>query len=317
MSQENPTNSQEDNNDVIPPSATAEYVDEPPIEPIKRDSQTNNCGEENKKPVKVIIENIAQNDRPKYTANTIGWIAIGINALLAYYTYLLFNKTREANQTAKDALKQTVIANDMTAKSLEDARKQRVEDRAREIVNDSINFKKDSLNNDLIKKSINAQIASIKETQRQFEIGNEPYLQSEMPIFTSGFEVGQPTEVEYQIQNLGNYPVKILKMGLVVATKVVPPDFSEVYASNPIGGMQNYYVINGIPNSPYRSNTTALTENQVANVKSGKWFVYTIGFVKYQNLVTKKIREYRFMTKSDIFNQVHSFIINDNVDVSK
>ncbi|MFZ2784948.1 MAG: hypothetical protein WAZ36_11140 [Sediminibacterium sp.] len=182
-----------DNSDetIIPPTSTTEYVDEPTTNIPKSDTSHSSYKEINKEPIQVIVNIPKDENRAATTANKIAIFGLFINLVLAIFTYLLFQKTVEANKTSQSALKESTRANDISTQALADSRKaDSISD-----IKESVSFIlaksqyetsriKDSINMLLTKQSVNAQINSLKETQNQFNLENLAYI--ECADFTFG-----------------------------------------------------------------------------------------------------------------------------------
>jgi len=89
---------------VIPPTATTEYIDETTTDipdPIPTKTEIEQV---NKEPVQVIVNVPKEENKTANAANRIAIFGTIINLVLAGLTYMLFQKTIEANKTSQASL---------------------------------------------------------------------------------------------------------------------------------------------------------------------------------------------------------------------
>ena len=132
---------------------------------------------------------------------------------MGVFTDLLWQGAIEATKTANNSLKETRRAVNEGMHSNNIAEKNYNISKA--AFDSSISSSKVASENErksfeLRSKSVAAQIQSLKETQKQFEVANEPYLQYRK-FKLPKLEIGKPRIVDFSIENLGNYPVKIYR----------------------------------------------------------------------------------------------------------
>lgn len=217
-------------NPVIPTASVTEYVEESNSEVLSIPNPSITPPEIDKSRINVIGSLPAEDKTPRKNFNVIEWVALAIQVILALFTYLLFLETRNANKTSRDAL-------DQTAKAVEESK------RANSIAQENFELAQqssqtnDSLNKEtlsLSKQSLDAQIKAINESQRNFAIENQPYLQISHATLDIIDNMGLSI-IKYQIINMGKYPAKIFSIGLVARpilyiAKI--PDSTESYSKN-------------------------------------------------------------------------------------
>ncbi|MEP7375278.1 MAG: hypothetical protein ABI675_17895 [Chitinophagaceae bacterium] len=166
---------------------------------------------------------------------------------------------------------------------------------------------------DMSKKSLQAQIESIKETQNQFEIQNMPYLQ------VGNFRYVNDSTLGYTLFNLNQYPAKIAAISLAIGV---------VGSINPLalqrqadGGGQNspfvpvvdplsvdVYVIKETPVERFFNPHSPISA--YINEKAVRLY----GRIWYKDVGTKKNRVYSFSVSLSRMNSKmeHKFHQNDN-----
>ncbi|MDB5139982.1 MAG: hypothetical protein JWR12_1898 [Mucilaginibacter sp.] len=150
------------------------------------------------------------------------------------------------------------------------------------------------------KNALNAQIASLKETQRQFNIINKSYIQ------VSQFDTikinGYNQIYKYEITNIGNQPAKIINANSYVffTQKVMSyKDLQDYIISQHVAPQKeddNSYVIKGSSITKSVNSYLDITNDIDKLVKSGVCRIYVMGELKYKNLVTDKLYIYKFAT---------------------
>jgi len=303
MTEEQKDNSTDNPSDsIIAPVSTTEYVDETATnipETIPPDSKTENV---NKEPIQVIVNIPKEENKATITANKIAIVGTIINLTLAGMTYLLFQKTIEANKTSQLALKESARANDISAQALADSRRaDSVSD-----IKDSISYtltksqyensrKKDSINIAMTKQSVETQINSIKETQTQFQLENLAYIECTDFTFKT-FESNKQPQILFRISNVGKVPVKITKFKLgffykpaigynpdgYLGTLIYDPYPTSFYVTKESPRIQNFTGFDKIPNAQY---------DAISKEELGMFFC---GEIQYTNEINNKKMKYIF-----------------------
>jgi hypothetical protein len=287
--------SNEANNPLIEPSATSEYVGEAEDNIPNTKNQTKDCSQKDKEACKPVVNIYPENNKPQKRANFISWVAVGVNAVLALFTYLLFLQN-------SDAIGESKRANTISQNALDDSR-----------FNDSINRRTDSLRNisdsikddrgrikdsltiDLANKSLGTQISSIKETQKQFEIENRPLMQiADLIIDTIGDE--KVTVIRCNIVNMGKFPAKVFsaKFGVSYGSKVGVT----IAQLEGVTVLKDFAVQTSIAGSfriPVTIRSNPLTNDMYENYKNRVTSVYVVGEVGYKSIVAPKIFYNKFV----------------------
>lgn len=166
-------------------------------------------------------------------------------------------------------------------------------------------------------KATNASIKSaavadstLKVTKNLFEVQNEPFLQ------VDNFKIDTFTKkdgIKYNlvIKNLGNYPVKIVDFIFVNTIRKSPPSFDSIPTSQNYSWQINKYILKD--NDLIEPIKFPLTEGNFWAMNTPEFFLYTMGIIKYQNLVTKTIKTYKFQIQSQpATSNYNLYIINEN-----
>lgn len=175
---------------------------------------------------------------------------------------------------------------------------------------------------DSAREAIKADSAVMK----QFEVINEPYLaMGDMPKFKK-FNINEIVSIEYDIKNIGNYPVKLNTSG--VSFVYQPTSFdtdttlqNKVLDSLKIRGKTNANVIvtKDIPALRIYTSLKPLsfTVQQSIGILYETLNLYFLGNCSYVNLVTGKEKEFRFIIK--VFDRngtsAYDYIRNENRNV--
>jgi hypothetical protein len=291
MSEEQQNNKIETPTDIVPPPIS-ETPTVPPVENIINDTSqipeakpTETEKEQvNKEPVQVIVNIPNDENKAATTANKIAIIGTIINLALAGLTYMLFQKTIEANKTsqyslveAQKAVEQAKRANDIAESNFKLAQLSSES-------SDSIN----NINLGLTKKSIEAQVVSINESQKQFQKGNEPYLQYR--INATYFDDKKTLVFTPSVLNYGKYPAIITDYNILIATE----EYDDIQFQKKCTKFSKQNNLVSIDN-PWIISTTKIVEPYYSHSKSHPLFIR--GKIIYKNLMTNKTMIYSFKIK--------------------
>lgn len=302
-----PSDSQNEKDEIIPPSATAEFVSEP-----ESSANDGNCSDfsipnpNNNSSTEITVE--------KKESHLHSWIGNGIQFVLAVFTGWLLFKTTEANKTSKEAVEQATEANRISRENLEFSQQsfRRNDSLNRENFESSqiSSLRSDSFtreNLQLAQRSVASQIRSLDEAKKQFEYSNLPFLQIEN-IKLKG------RTITYSVTNLGNYPAQIKYIyhntncedgERIVRLKdgtfwTYPGHISHARFT------QNKYVLKGVPVTEVPAHWgDPRTKNMSSNhLLRGK--------IYYENQITKKIRVHCFNISLNILDDSLSVVYGKN-----
>lgn len=278
----------------------ASEVDKTPPEEVN----TSNTLQDNQQVEKINTETIIEeNKKTKIaTADKIAFWGLFINVVLAIFTYLLFKEATSSTKIANDAVKEARRSNSISennyklAKQAFDESKKSGEEAAK-----------------IANKSIETQVNSIKENQKQFQIGNEPYLN----IASSNievFELGKPALIKIKVENLGKYPCKVIDCKTIIAIRISNPPLNELNnIAHHYSDILNKYILNDNPVPSPFGTTVPLNENQINAVIKSNYFIFLTGYIKYKNIISNKIKTYSFQLKMKPGYETEN-VVNENLD---
>lgn len=249
------------------------------------------------------------------------------NAFIAgctLYALYLTNQSLDISKQSLDFAKNTSKASDSTSKANFDLTKQSVEAAIKlsqfADSNYSVTKQGIEISNKNYEQSYKISQKSFNETVNQFNKSNTPYIQAgEFAI--SEIKEGMPLFINYIFLNITNVPVKIIKQRSLVkfgVNRIQEKDFINI----PFEQSINQYLIKdaAITNKTTFFNEPA-NQNDVEEVNDEKNYFYIMKEIVYQNLVTKKVRHYKFQIKvkrvssTSVTNFTYiEFLYNENFD---
>jgi len=296
--------------------------------PQKEKENSNNSTEETQAVIQEEIKESVKNDnpatknpKPQNKKNIIEILGLLTNIVLAIFTYLLFNKTVEANKTSQDSLKESRRANDISKGALDRAIEESNNSYLREKTIDSLDsldrlfyYEENEKRSYLQNKQIETQINNLRSSQEHFELNSRPYLQVSKIKFTQ-FKANLPLKIRFEIANLGGHSARIIngKYGYHLGTKVKAYPFRELPDVHADPLFNNQYVMWGYPSVHYLEGIDSLPADLMNEIESEFIKITLFGEYTYINEVTGKIRIYSFsiwLRKNEEFN----FIKNENRD---
>lgn len=296
--------SDDSSNPFIEPSATSEYVGEAEDNVANTNKQKEDCKQKDKEACKPVVNIHPEDNKPQMRANTISWIAVGVNAILALFTYLLFLQN-------SDAIGESKTANTIAQNTLDNSRFNDSINR----INDSLQRIDDSTNNrqtvDLANKSLDAQIEALKESQRQFEDLNRPILQMKS-VKLRNYGIGRDFYFRYLLSNIGNYPVQITKRRFGIIIETFRPSLDSAIDVDTIKPEGGAYLSKENNDSTYINYGALLHPAEYMLLHDHIGYIYFMGVIEYQNLITKEKGIYEFIIEYTPFPDGYNFIINRN-----
>jgi len=225
-------------------------------------------------------------------ADKIAVWAVSVNIVLALFTGLLFNLTRESNKNAERSAKAAVTADSIANASLDESKannaignqRQKEADKSADIINRKRD-KKDS-------QAFALQINEFNEAKNRFEIENRPYL--EIAEINKSVQYDTPIDVHFKINNIGHGIADILQIRSCVTTYDAQHKHID-YKNLPINIL--------LPNN---SNFTVDSQEKVKSsnavidsIRRGEKNIFLIGECDYIDPIKKKTFTYRFDIKMD------------------
>ncbi len=243
-------------------------------------------------------------------------LSIGVNVIIAIAAFYALDQTR---QSTSAAIRSANAADSTVAQQRRNDRILR-EESAISSFRDSINtekrFRLDSISRGIQNKSVEAQIQTLKETQKQFEVFNEPFLQIIEPVLTVP-EGANSGKLFYTIANVGKYPALLTSYKIYVVVDTMPNNFNDVYNYKEPDSVLAAYLSD--KSAIKFMNDVELNKSSINFLKKDEYFAYISGYVRYNNLIKKTVVDFRFQLRlkpnekdSSAYN-----IINDNVVIRK
>jgi hypothetical protein len=261
-------------------------------------------------------------------SDTINAVSAAINSIIAICTIVALYFSYQSMTISENSLqltKQTIKESDSTSKINFDLTKRSVEAAIKlsQFADSNYSVTKKGIENSNrnYENSFKISEKSFNETVSQFNKSNTPYIQIE-DFNVSNITESNPVFVKYAITNLTNIPVKITKQRSIVIISKTPFTQADIekekYAKN-----DNHYLIKGA----YLDVKTTITDNRITKkecdiINHKDFYIFLFKEIVYENLVTKKIRHYKFQVKlkktngSDavVNNTFVEFLYNENYD---
>ncbi len=153
-------------------------------------------------------------------ANFISLLALIVSGILALYTYKVFKIADAQSVSVKMSAKASIDASNTAKNTLEETKKYNKE--YLQLQKESIKGSNEDskARSDKISESLDMQMKSLHESQKQFELNNQALLQ------VSNFDTlkfrGKNPIIQFFVSNLANQPAKITK--LFIAAVISSPN---------------------------------------------------------------------------------------------
>ena len=255
--------------------------------PIQKANDTNKSTDENK--YKMSEETI---QRGKWgRADKIAFVGVIVNSVLTLLTlgvvvvaWLSLKKSSEDSKTSNDNFIKTLkVTQDMyRADSLSADATQKL-------------AKNSDTTTIISSNSFKAQINSLKETQKEFEIANTPYF--ECTGFKFAIDSFKSATVKFNINNLGVQTEKILSGGFRLYFSGFHNDFDieNMKEILPDKSLIDKYIVKENPVPVFHEQLYETGKSIGEAIKNNKgWYNYFFGDIIYMNEATEKKREYLF-----------------------
>ena len=255
------------------------------------------CGENDNR------NNGPSDDKKKWQyADTIAVCALVVGVVMTIVTYRLFELSQKQAQSVidgGDAAKRSVeIAKNTfeadTSFSGKTLRNQIESQRKAEIA-DTVKSRHEASAFNLQKQSVNAQIKTLREQQKEFEIENKPLVQvADVRIDT--LAPGKRMSIRFSFINYGKQPVKGLvnKYQISVVNFKDTPNFTD---KNSAFHTNNSYLSGGTLFNNYFTSGYILTNQDYETIRIGEFVIYLNGEFTFRNTVTNKISSYNYRKK--------------------
>ncbi|MBL7740601.1 MAG: hypothetical protein JNK14_15385 [Chitinophagaceae bacterium] len=160
----------------------------------------------------------------------------------------------------------------------------------------------------------------IAESQRQFELANEPFLQIELEELAPQSVDNWLKEIRYKINNLGNNPVKITYGHRELVTDSSREiKYQDTYSPHLI----NIFVIKETQYATLKtvfaleSDPDPETQEMIGKLRNSEKHLFFTGYYYYMNLVTKQLNKYEFLIRFFKTEPYATFLHNKNYKIPK
>jgi hypothetical protein len=235
-----------------------------------------------------VIEGIEANKIAK-SANKISRWSVIVSALLFAITLLIAYQAIRQSKAASDSValaRQTYLADSVYKRKTERLAK----------ISDSLKFIRDTATFNLQRAELYKQIEALKEANKQFTIGNEPYLQLEDMVVTD-FEPGKKFTISFNVFNLGNYPIKAIAGKAFWAVRRTDPTINYPALDTAKWRVMNKFIMKEIPEPFTVDDDLPVSAEKCYAIEKMGYFMWYGGIIKYQNLSTKEIKYYKYMMR--------------------
>lgn len=261
-------------------------------------------------------------------SDKVNLVGVIVNAFIAGCTLYALYLTNQSLKVSKDSLdfaKKTSKDSDSTSKANFDLTKQSVQAAIKisqfADSNYSVTKKGIETSNENYQNSYKISEKSFNETVSQFNKSNTPYIQI-TNIKLEDVISNNPIIVNYEMDNLTNIPVKIIKQRGVGKIDTIPFKKNEI-ENFPFKTIANQYLIKGdfITNKSIVTTGNEINDHIVEAYNKSNNYVYYYREIVYENLINHKLRRYVFELKlkraqsNTVSNNTYvEFLINENYD---
>jgi len=240
-------------------------------------------------------------------ANIVSAFAVAVSIAMAVVTYRLYDIASSQSKSANTA---ATIAK----KTFEETEK--YDSASLAMQREAF----DSNNKDAISKykrdtsTFNLQVKALKQNQEQFTKQNEPFIQVYIDTI---IYINRPRIIiRYVLTNLTPTPIQVLTFKSFIVPASIEPTFKAFSSKYENAG--KFYIIKESPQKRYITRNVITNQQTMEWIKSGFYSVYWECEFTYQNLISYKMRIYRFAVKIGMLadGRIYpEFIYNENKDV--
>ena len=238
-------------------------------------------------------------------AERIAIAGVTVNAILAIVTFMLFTLSKDSTKAAQDSAKAAITADSLSKVyndsllTLQNSVIQKAD------TTDSVKFSRDTATFNLQKKGLDAQIASVKQTQSETEKENEPFLEIKN-IEKITLINNSPISLHFKVFNYGKFPVTITgemdKINIVMAgdseKTVKNIDFSKI-VTKPFEAM----VTKEVPYEEVFNSNLPIYDAIITAFRKKITVIIFYGKINYTDNINNERKEYNYVftirTKSD------------------
>lgn len=158
-------------------------------------------------------------------------------------------------------------------------------------------------------------LANLKAIYKNFQKGNQPYLQiSDLSL--QNFGEGHVFRFGYRIDNIGNYTVKITKRRFGTFIQYRTPTrgyFDSTFDNEPDKTPETgEYLNKSNTDTTYFYHDKPLTAGEFYTLMGRTEFIFFMGVVEFKNLITEEDGVYKFLIRYTPSRREYLYIYNDN-----
>jgi len=269
----------------------------------RRNSRTQNKGGTNKP--NVGVPEAVEANRIAKEANKISLWSTIVSGLLFIITVVLALVAINQYHSAQSAAITAQKTFDLTKKYYQANAKQ----------TDSIEnskFKRDTATFNLQKSSLNAQIASLKESQKNFDAENKPYVQMQS-IYVDSLRTGYPPIIKASIVNFGKSPAKIFKISIKVRIDPAAKITEKEFTGNEIVSKPNVVIANNAVINMNFIDNKKLPKDQYEYLTTGRESFFISGTISYFNFLNGKTLYNKFIFKISLFPNLNVIGLKNDI----
>ncbi len=295
MAEQDAKNPNEDEKKVEQSPIVTPEIKEP-VKPIEEKPNTNDTkNDDTKEKGEAVPETTKAKRSAAYFANWLTALGITVNVILIFFTIRLYREAVSQSQAATDAANAAIESNRIARETMETnntfSQRNIAMQEADAKSGDTINKK----TIEVAQQSLQAQINSLKETQRQFDTENMPYLECKEFTFLT-FEPNKPPKIAFQIINFGKTAAKIIKykVGFFYSPIIQfkPQGYLATIPFDPIPA--GLYVTSQYPAVQIMTANNSITQEAYNQAIAQKTVMIMCGEIDYINEINSKKRKHIF-----------------------
>lgn len=267
---------------------------------------------------KINVNLVQPKSKQPQLANIISSFALVVSIVLAFYTYKVFQIANSQNESVIKSASASVKSAETAENTLKETKRYNKEylDLQRELFKSSDEDSRKRSQRDSL--SLNAQIKSIKENEKEFKIGNIPNLQMG-DIETISLENSRQGQFDANIYNLGKQSVKSLSIQMQIYGRPKKDStlFMRSFIKIPIAPVTVLNYLNPQKPTKITFHSNQNSADTIVGFMKKKFIVFIVGNVRYINYTNNKVRNYTFVLDYK-YNQpgvlALDFLYNENTD---
>jgi hypothetical protein len=249
---------------------------------------------------------------PPSLTDIIAFFMLLVTGALMWFTYGLYKSATEDSKTsvssASAANRSATIAQqtlneikDYNTKSLAEQDKNFTDIRKyndsslliQKAIIDSNSFANRS-NLERTNKSLALQDSTLRETQREFEIENQPLLQI-INIHLIPFEVNKTIHLTFDLRNFGKQPARLIVNKHIM--RINPIDKAPIINESEMVvdfKTKDMYLPNGVADPQDDESNVNMNQEVLDLIKNKRWCLYIMGVIEFESTANSKKYQFRY-----------------------